>query len=114
MAELLRNPEKLEKLRNEIQQVIDDEDIKIEESHVTKFPFLRAVVKETLCLPPPVPLLVPRKAQEDADICRFTVAKNAQILINVWAMAFRPISKVMIFNSFLLEVHPLIVNPSNV
>ncbi|KAI9095359.1 hypothetical protein K1719_026393 [Acacia pycnantha] len=86
MAELLRNPEKLEKLRNELQQVIGDEDINIEESHITKLPFLWAVLKETLRLHPPAPLLVPRKALEDADICGFTVPKNAQILINVWAM----------------------------
>ncbi|KAK4276069.1 hypothetical protein QN277_019059 [Acacia crassicarpa] len=86
MTELLRSPKKLEKLRNELQQVIGDEDINIEESHITKLPFLWAVLKETLRLHPPVPLSVPHKALEDAEICGFTVPKNAQILINVWAM----------------------------
>ncbi|XP_054780070.1 cytochrome P450 76T24-like [Prosopis cineraria] len=86
MAELLSNPQKLEKLKKELQQAIGEEDIKMEESNVSKLPFLRAVIKETLRLHPPAPLLVPHKALEDADICGFTVPKNAQILINIWAM----------------------------
>ena len=70
MAELLSNPEKLEKLRKELQHVIGDEDNDVEESHhVTRLPFLRAVVKETLRLHPLGPLLVVSTSQ-GTRICR--------------------------------------------
>ena len=43
MAELLRNPGKIDK-RKELSQAIG-KDVTIEESHILKLPFLRAVVK---------------------------------------------------------------------
>ncbi|KAL1368950.1 cytochrome P450 76T24 isoform X2 [Arachis hypogaea] len=89
MTELLRNPEKLEKLRKELQCVLgkgEQNHEQIEESHISKLPFLRAVVKETLRLHPPAPLLAPHKAHEDVEITGFMIPKNAQILVNVWAM----------------------------
>ncbi|XLR11900.1 hypothetical protein S83_039838 [Arachis hypogaea] len=89
MTELLRNPEKLEKLRKELHCVLgkDEQNLEqIEESHISKLPFLRAVVKETLRLHPPAPLLAPHKALEDVEIAGFMIPKNAQILVNVWAM----------------------------
>ncbi|KAL1331354.1 hypothetical protein AAHE18_12G178600 [Arachis hypogaea] len=89
MAELLRNPEKLEKLRKELHCVLGkgEQNLEqIEESHISKLPFLRAVVKETWRLHPPAPLLAPHKALEDVEITGFMIPKNAQILVNVWAM----------------------------
>ncbi|KAL1331436.1 geraniol 8-hydroxylase [Arachis hypogaea] len=87
MSELLCNPEKLEKVRKELQQVIGkDEQQQFEESHITKLPYLRAVVKETFRLHPPIPLLVPHKSEDNVEICGFMVPKDAQILVNVWAM----------------------------
>jgi len=55
----------------------------IEESHISKLPFLEAVVKETLRLHPPAPLLIPRQCDETVNISGFNVPKNAQVLINV-------------------------------
>ncbi|KAK7294958.1 hypothetical protein RJT34_17858 [Clitoria ternatea] len=85
MAELLRNPDKLAKAREELSQEIG-KDTKLEESHILKLPFLRAVLKETLRLHPPAPFLVPHKCDEVVNISGFKVPKNAQVLINVWAM----------------------------
>ncbi|KAL4338558.1 hypothetical protein AHAS_Ahas12G0222200 [Arachis hypogaea] len=85
MAELLRNPEKLEKVRNELQHVIGKNE-QLEEKHISKLPFLKAVVKETFRLHPPAPLLVPHKSQENVELCGFIVPKNAQVWVNVWAM----------------------------
>ncbi|CAJ1949888.1 unnamed protein product [Sphenostylis stenocarpa] len=85
MSELLRNPEKLEKVRKELQQVLVKGE-QLEESHISKLPFLQAVVKETFRLHPPVPLLVPHKSEVDIELCDFMVPKSAQILVNLWAM----------------------------
>ena len=43
-------------------------------------------MKETLQLHPPLPFLIPRKAETNIEMCGFLVPKNSQILINVWAM----------------------------
>ncbi|KAG4925453.1 hypothetical protein JHK87_050993 [Glycine soja] len=87
MAELLRNPDKLVKARKELSKAIG-KDVTLEESQILKLPFLQAVVKETLRLHPPGPLLVPHKCDE--NISGFNVPKNAQILVNVWAMGRDP------------------------
>ncbi|XP_050203961.1 cytochrome P450 76T24-like [Mercurialis annua] len=81
MAELLHNPEKLAKLKNELKEV---EGI-VQESDFSKFPYLQATIKETLRLHPPGPFLVPHKAECEVEICGFKIPKNAQILVNVWA-----------------------------
>ncbi|CAK8542256.1 unnamed protein product [Lathyrus sativus] len=85
MTELLRNPEKLTKAKKELCQEIGKDEV-IEESHIIKLPFLQAVVKETLRLHPPAPFLLPHKCDESVNILGFNVPKNAQILVNVWAM----------------------------
>ena len=85
MAELLRNPEKMVKAQEELEKVLGKDGL-VQESDISKFPYLQAIVKETFRLHPPAPFLVPHKAETDVEMCGFTVPKNAQILINVWTM----------------------------
>lgn len=89
MAELLRNPDKMKLAQAELQEIIGKGNT-IEEPDVVRLPYLQAVVKETLRLHPAVPLLVPRKADSDVSLCGFTVPKNAQVLVNVWAIGKDP------------------------
>ena len=85
MAELLHNPEALLKAKLELEQTVG-KCKPIEESDITRLPYLQAVVKETLRLHPAVPLLLPRKATKDVAIAGFTVPKGAQVFVNVWAI----------------------------
>ncbi|GAY69063.1 hypothetical protein CUMW_269100 [Citrus unshiu] len=62
MAELLHNPEALSKVKLELEQIVSKGN-PIEESDITRLPYLQAVIKETFRLYPTVPLLVPRKAK---------------------------------------------------
>lgn len=89
MAELLRNPEKLAKAQSELRQAISRAD-HMEESDISRLPYLQAVVKETLRMHPPTPLLIPRKVDADVELCGFTVPKNSQVFVNVWAMGRDP------------------------
>ncbi|KAA3469021.1 geraniol 8-hydroxylase-like [Gossypium australe] len=41
-------------------------------------------------LHPPIPLLLPRKAEEDIEIHNFVVPKGARVLINAWAIGRDP------------------------
>ncbi|KAH9697056.1 cytochrome P450 76C4 [Citrus sinensis] len=85
MAELLHNPEALSKVKLELEQTVGKGN-PIEESDITRLPYLQAVIKETFRLHPTVPLLVPRKVSEDLEIEGFVVPKGAQVFVNVWAI----------------------------
>ena len=89
MAELLHNPEKIAKAGDELEKVLGKDGF-VQELDISKFPFLQAIVKETFRLHPPGPFLVPHKAETVVEMCGFTVPKNAQILVNVWAMGRDP------------------------
>lgn len=89
MAELLRNPQVLVKAKKELEQVIGKGN-PVEESDINRLPYLQAIIKETFRMHATVPLLLPRKAGADAEICGFTVPKGAQVLVNVWAIGRDP------------------------
>ncbi|XP_027363028.1 geraniol 8-hydroxylase-like [Abrus precatorius] len=89
MTELLRNPEVMLKAKRELQQTIGS-GIPIEESDISKLPYLQAIIKETLRLHPPVPFLLPRKADRDVEIRGYTIPKDAQVLVNVWTICRDP------------------------
>ncbi|KAK9203614.1 hypothetical protein WN943_013870 [Citrus x changshan-huyou] len=85
MTELLRNPDILSKVRLELEQTIGKGN-PIEESDITRLPYLQAVLKETFRLHPAVPLLLPRKASADTEVAGFMVPNGAQVLVNTWAI----------------------------
>ncbi|TQE09291.1 hypothetical protein C1H46_005226 [Malus baccata] len=89
MAELLRNPEKLSKAQEELEQVIG-KGKPVEESDIAQLPYLQAIIKETFRLHPVTPLLLPRKAEQDMEICGYIVPKGAQVLVNAWAIGRDP------------------------
>ncbi|XVF10721.1 hypothetical protein REPUB_Repub07fG0206900 [Reevesia pubescens] len=89
MAELLHNPKALAEARRELKQIIGEGN-QVEESDVACLPYLQAIVKETLRLHPPAPLLLPRKAEADIEIHDFIVPKGAQVLVNAWAIGRDP------------------------
>lgn len=89
MTELLSNPKTMKKAQTEMDHVIGQNGI-VQESDISEFPYLQAVVKETFRLHPPAPLLVPRKAESDVEILGFMVPKDTQVLVNVWAIGRDP------------------------
>lgn len=89
MAELLHSSDVMSKAKKELQETIGS-GVPIEESDISKLPYLQAIIKETLRLHPPVPFLLPRKADRDIDICGSIIPKDAQMLINMWAICRDP------------------------
>lgn len=89
MAELLRKPKLLRKVREEILQAIGKTST-VRESDFQKLPYLHAVVKETMRLHPAAPLLLPYRAENDTVVLGYTVPKNSQVLVNAWAIGRDP------------------------
>ncbi|PIA50818.1 hypothetical protein AQUCO_01200227v1 [Aquilegia coerulea] len=89
MTELLRSPEKMNTLCKELEDVVGH-NRKIEESDIEELHYLRAVVKETLRLHPPLPFLLPRRAVKDNNFMGYHIPKDTQILVNVWAIGRDP------------------------
>ncbi|PPR90650.1 hypothetical protein GOBAR_AA30031 [Gossypium barbadense] len=85
MTELLRHPDKLRRVVEELDAIIDDQNI-VEEFHLPRLLYLEAVVKETLRIHPPTPLLMPHMPSETIVVAGYTIPKNSNIFFNVWAI----------------------------
>ncbi|XP_059285957.1 geraniol 8-hydroxylase-like [Lycium ferocissimum] len=85
MAELLKNPHTLEKEQEELAQVICRGKL-IDEVDLAQLPYLLCIVKETLRIHPPGHFLLPRKVEEDIELCGYIVPKDTQVLVNVSAI----------------------------
>ncbi|KAI3757391.1 hypothetical protein L6452_04928 [Arctium lappa] len=84
MVELLRNQKLMQKARNEVTKNINSDVVK--ESDLVHLPFLEACYKETLRLHPAGPLLLPHRAIEPCEMMGYTIPKDSQIMVNVWAI----------------------------
>ncbi|CAO2206973.1 unnamed protein product [Urochloa humidicola] len=91
MAELLRNPGAMARLRAEIA----DSDLggkeAVEEEDAARLPYLQAVVKEAMRLHPVAPLMLPHLAAEDGvEVGGYAVAKGSTVIFNAWAIMRDP------------------------
>ncbi|XP_047326752.1 flavonoid 3'-monooxygenase-like [Impatiens glandulifera] len=85
LAEMMNDPQIMKKAQQELEVVVGSNNI-VEESHIHKLPYLYAVMKETLRLHPPAPLLVPHSPSESCTIGGYTIFKGTRVFINVWAI----------------------------
>ncbi|KAL8469740.1 hypothetical protein ACS0TY_032547 [Phlomoides rotata] len=85
MAEMLKNPEILKKAQEEVRDVFEGNGF-VDESCIHELTYLKAVIKETLRMHPPVPLLLPRICAETCEIDGYHIPANTKIIINAWAI----------------------------
>ncbi|RLM62032.1 Cytochrome P450 76C4 [Panicum miliaceum] len=91
MAELLRNPTAMGKVRAEINGALGGKDA-IEEPDAAGLPYLHAVMKEAMRLHPVAPILLPRRAAEDGvEIGGYAVPKGSTVIFNAWAIMRDPV-----------------------
>ncbi|CAN6210643.1 unnamed protein product [Urochloa humidicola] len=89
MALLLKHPDKMKEVQTELAASLGSKDF-VEECDLDRLPYLHAVVKETLRLQPPAPL-VPRKVVVDGmSLGGFSVPIGTYVLVNLWAIGRDP------------------------
>ncbi|XP_023746103.1 7-ethoxycoumarin O-deethylase [Lactuca sativa] len=89
MMELLKNPDIMKKIQDELEQVVGLNNI-VEESHLPNLPYLDATIKETFRLHPTLPLLVTRSPNKSCKVDKYTVPKGSNVFLNVWAIQRDP------------------------
>ncbi|KAF8026703.1 hypothetical protein BT93_F3241 [Corymbia citriodora subsp. variegata] len=90
MAELVLNPNAQAKLRSELDLVLGDKTVN--DADVAKLPYLQAVVKETLRVHPPGPLLSwARLSTSDVHLSNgMVVPAGTTAMVNMWAITHDP------------------------
>ncbi|KEH17335.1 putative cytochrome P450 [Medicago truncatula] len=86
MTELLRHPKVMEKLQQEVRNVVS-QNTHITEQDLNKMDYLKAVIKETLRLHPPSPLLIPRESMQDTKIMGYDISAGTQVIVNGYAIS---------------------------
>ncbi|KAH7668455.1 Cytochrome P450 E-class group I protein [Dioscorea alata] len=87
MSELIKHPETMSKLNQDLQQVLLQE--QEQESHLPQLHYLHACIKETFRLHPPAPLL-PHCALESCQLMGYKIPKGCQVIVNTWAIGRDP------------------------
>ncbi|KAI3523989.1 hypothetical protein L1887_02561 [Cichorium endivia] len=75
MTLLIKNPESLKKVQQEVRNVIGNKG-KVHEDDLYKLNYLKAVIKETLRLYPVAPLLVARESREECVLAGFEIPER--------------------------------------
>ncbi|XP_006663962.1 indole-2-monooxygenase [Oryza brachyantha] len=90
MAELMRKRHLMAKLQAELRMTIPKGHELITEEHLTNMTYLKAVIKETLRLHPPAPLLLPHLSMEDCVIDGYIIHSGTRVIVNAWAIGRNP------------------------
>ncbi|XP_038689319.1 cytochrome P450 71D9-like [Tripterygium wilfordii] len=89
MSELIKIPRIMAKAQAEVRQVFDRKGY-VDEAGLEDLEFLKLVIKETLRLHPPLPLLVPRLCRERCQILGYDIPVKAKVIVNAWAIGRDP------------------------
>nr|AZI95575.1 putative germacrene A oxidase [Cichorium endivia] len=89
MSEMLKHPTILEKAQTEIRQVVERRGA-IDGTCIQELVFLKLIIKETLRLHPPAPLLLPRESRERCEINGYEIPPKTKVIVNAWAIGRDP------------------------
>lgn len=88
MSELIKNQVAMEKVLAELDREVKESVVK--ESDLQSLHYLHNVIKEALRLHPPAPFLLPHRALKTCNVMNYTIPKDSQVFVNVWAIGRDP------------------------
>lgn len=89
IAELARNPSMMEKAQEEVRRVVGKKS-KIDDNDIIRMEYLKCVIKESLRVHPPAPLLLPRETSEMVKLGGYCIPSKTRVFFNVWAIQKDP------------------------
>ncbi|XP_037419133.1 4-hydroxyphenylacetaldehyde oxime monooxygenase-like [Triticum dicoccoides] len=93
MSELIRKPRVLGKVQAGIRAVAGGNvNGRVLSEDVSKLSYLGMVVKETMRLHPPAPLILPRKTMRHIQVAGYDVPAKTRVYVNAWAIGRDPAS----------------------
>lgn len=91
MTHLIRNPRVMKKLQEELQQATNGNSHRlIQENELEKLEYLKQVIKESLRLKPPVPLLLPRETIQACEIQGYMIPAYTRVIFNAATISTDP------------------------
>jgi len=89
MAEPLNHPNIMKKAQEEVRSVVKNK-AKIDMNDIDEMKYLKCVIKETLRLHAPVPLLVPRETSTITKLGGYDIPEKTSVFVNAWAIQRDP------------------------
>ena len=89
MTEVMKNPGVMKKAQEELRSAFGKKGF-VDEDDLHKLPYLKALVKETLRVHPPAPLLVPRETLGKCSIDGYDIPPKTLVYVNAWAIGRDP------------------------
>lgn len=89
MSELLRHPDAMKTLQQEIDSAVGDHGT-VKESDLVTMKYLRCVLKETLRLYPPGPIATPHESLQAVRVGEYYIPKKSMLMVNLWAIGRDP------------------------
>nr|GMC53506.1 cytochrome P450 83B1-like [Ipomoea batatas] len=89
MTALIKDPRVMNLVQSEIRELVGKKG-KVDEEDIQKLPYFKAVIKESLRLYPPSPILVNRESLSKCTIDRYEIKPKTLIIVNAWAIARDP------------------------
>uniref|UniRef100_A0A7N0TEU6 Cytochrome P450 n=1 Tax=Kalanchoe fedtschenkoi TaxID=63787 RepID=A0A7N0TEU6_KALFE len=89
MTELMKNPSAMKKAQDEIREFMVGKK-RISEQDTESLKYLKMVLKETLRMHPPAPLLIPKVTTADTRVFDYDIKAGTRVFVNAWAIGRDP------------------------
>ncbi|KAI3773586.1 hypothetical protein L1987_48116 [Smallanthus sonchifolius] len=89
VSELVKHPRVMQQLQQELTSIARGSSM-ITEEHLEKMKYLKAIIKESLRLHIPVPLLVQRESTQDINLMGYDIPVGTRVIINAWSLGRDP------------------------